>query len=642
MARLAPAPGRMVAKNSVFSPQRLRSLRIVGGFLDGTTLDFAAGLNCIIGGRGAGKTTALELTRFALDLLPDVQIDPAGRKRVEALLEENLRGGRIELVIETTEGMKYTISRAWGEEPIVLTEDGKATQITLRAGALFRADIYSQNEVEAIADRSASQLCLLDAFEIDRINAANEKIAQLLHDLSANAGEIQPLQARIAALSEELAALPSLNDKLRTFAAAGGNKAEVVNQAHGLKALRDRERRALDGIGQFLSDYSLRIDGFEGQIGSKVGVLFCRDVGTGPNEQIMGQVKLAILDCARDVDAVLTQARRRIGQAMDDLAESANDLIVRHNDQEVAFQHLIEQHQTAQGQAAERSRLEKARNDLLAKQRTLEELVTQLGTLQARRRELLRQVSMLRDQRFQLRRRVAATITQALEGIVRVSVVQYGNPEAYQELLMEALRNAKVKTGLVAPKLVQAFWPTRLVEVVRAGDAKTLMAEAQLNDEQTRKVMDALVNSPVLFDLETVELADLPKIELNDNGEYKESRALSTGQKCTTILPILLLDSDRPLLIDQPEDNLDNRFVFECIVGSIRQVKARRQLIFVTHNPNIPVLGDAERVLVLDSDGTAARLAKSGNVDDCKDDIVTLLEGGEEAFRQRLSRYAYT
>jgi ABC-type lipoprotein export system ATPase subunit len=153
--------------------------------------------------------------------------------------------------------------------------------------------------------------------------------------------------------------------------------------------------------------------------------------------------------------------------------------------------------------------------------------------------------------------------------------------------------------------------------------------------------MEALAHSPVLFDLETVELADLPRIELNDNGEYKESKALSTGQKCTTILPILLLDSDRPLLIDQPEDNLDNRFVFECIVGSIHQVKAKRQLIFVTHNPNIPVLGDAERVLVLDSNGSSARLARCGGVDECKDDIVTLLEGGEEAFRQRLSRYAY-
>ena len=576
-----------------------------------------------------------------MDALPAADLDPAGRRRIESLVEENLTGGRVEMTLETREGMTYTVTRSWGEAPIVLTEDGKATEITLKGGTLFRADIYSQNEVESIADRSAFQLNLLDAFEMERINATNGRIAQLLHDLAGNAGAIQPLQAKIASLNEELSALPSLNDKLKTFATAGGGNGDVINQAHALKSLRDREKRAVEGIGQFLSEYGTHLEGFEGQIGSKVATLFCRDVGTGPNEQIMAQVKLAVLDCGRDVDAAITQARRRIEQATEDLFETDANLTVRQNDQEMAFRHLIEQHQAAQGQAAERSRLEKARNELLAKQRNRDELVTQLDALQTKRREMLRQLSTLRDQRFNVRRGVAEMITGALHDTVRVSVVQYGNPEAYQELLLEVLRNAKVKPGLVAPKLVQAFWPTRLVEVVRLGDAKTLMAKAQLNDEQARKVMEALVHSPVLFDLETVELADLPRIELNDNGEYKESKALSTGQKCTTILPILLLDSDRPLLIDQPEDNLDNRFEFECIVGSIHQVKAKRQLIFVTHNPNIPVLGDAERVLVLDSNGSSARLARCGGVDECKDDIVTLLEGGEEAFRQRLSRYAY-
>jgi ABC-type lipoprotein export system ATPase subunit len=641
MGRLSSPPVRAHRAPVQSGVHRIRSLGVVGGFLDGTTFEFADGLNCVIGARGTGKTTALELIRFALDALPSPDTDPAGRRRIESLVEENLTGGRVEMTLETKEGMTYTVTRSWGEAPIVLTEDGKATEITLKGGTLFRADIYSQNEVESIADRSVSQLNLLDAFEMERVNAANSRIAQLLHDLAGNAGAIQPLQAKIASLNEELSALPSLNDKLKTFAAAGGGNGDVINQAHTLKSLRDREKRAVEGIGQFLGEYGTHLEGFEGQIGSKVATLFCRDVGTGPNEQVMGQVKQAVLDCGRDVDAAINQARRRIERVAEDLVETDASLTVRHNDQEVAFRHLIEQHQAAQGQAAERSRLEKARNELLAKQRNRDELVTQLDALQTKRREMLRQLSTLRDQRFNVRHGVAEMITSALHDTVRVSVVQYGNPEAYQELLLEVLRNAKVKPGLVAPKLVQAFWPTRLVEVVRAGDAKTLMSEAQLNDEQARKVMEALAHSPVLFDLETVELADLPRIELNDNGEYKESKALSTGQKCTTILPILLLDSDRPLLIDQPEDNLDNRFVFECIVGSIHQVKAKRQLIFVTHNPNIPVLGDAERVLVLDSNGSSARLARCGGVDECKDDIVTLLEGGEEAFRQRLSRYAY-
>jgi ABC-type cobalamin/Fe3+-siderophores transport system ATPase subunit len=106
------------------------------------------------------------------------------------------------------------------------------------------------------------------------------------------------------------------------------------------------------------------------------------------------------------------------------------------------------------------------------------------------------------------------------------------------------------------------------------------------------------------------------------------------------VLPILLLDGDRPLLVDQPEDNLDNRYVFETIVESLLKTKFNRQMLFLTHNPNIPVLGDAERVIVLDSNGVTARKANEGTVDECRIEIVTLLEGGARAFNARKRRYA--
>jgi len=70
-------------------------------------------------------------------------------------------------------------------------------------------------------------------------------------------------------------------------------------------------------------------------------------------------------------------------------------------------------------------------------------------------------------------------------------------------------------------------------------------------------------------------------------------------------------------------------------VASINQVKISRQLIFVTHNPNIPVLADASQVVVMQSDGRTAKPKLIGNVDDCRDEIISLLEGGEEAFRLR-------
>lgn len=84
-----------------------------------------------------------------------------------------------------------------------------------------------------------------------------------------------------------------------------------------------------------------------------------------------------------------------------------------------------------------------------------------------------------------------------------------------------------------------------------------------------------------------------------------------------------------------------NRFVFETIVEIIRKSKLTRQLIFITHNPNIPVLADAEHMVVLESDGEQSRKIAEGSVDDCKANIVMLLEGGETAFKARKNRYHY-
>lgn len=624
-----------------FGSHRLKSLTVIGGFLDGAAFDLSEGLNCIIGARGTGKTTVLELVRFALDALPAHDEDPDERRRIESLIAQNLAGGRVELTIETKDGLTYTVTRTEGEDPIVLDADGQATELTLGNGGLFSADIYSQNEVERIADRSLSQLNLIDNFNAEQIENTTNEIRHVQHSLAANAGQIGPLQGKIATLTEELGALPGVEEKLKGYVVTGGQDAKAINQTHELKALRDRERRAVDEMAERLTEFEENLGTYIGGIAEQATSIFSGDLGAGPNAAALTAVRKAMLDCSADVDRAVDTAVKRIKTARGLLMKAAQTLAAAHNQQELAFRALIEQHQAAQSKTVERTRLERTRNELLTKRRSRDELTQKLEALKRQRAELLRKLSDLRDRRFSIRRQVGGNITTAMKGSIRVSVTQAGDPSAYRDLLMRALKNAGLKPALVTPKLVNAFWPAQLADAVRSGDSRPLVEEADLSEAQARKVMESLAGSDTLFELETVELNDLPKIELNDNGEFKESQALSTGQKCTTILPILMLESDRPLLIDQPEDNLDNRFIFECVVNRIREIKGRRQLTFVTHNPNIPVLGDADKVFVLDSDGSTARLTRYGTVDECKSEIVTLLEGGEEAFLQRQKRYAY-
>ena len=617
---------------------RLQSVSIVGGFLDGQRFDLSDGLNCIIGARGTGKTTVLEFVRYAMDALP---ADGAARRRVESLVEQNLAGGRIEVAVRTKDGLAYIVSRSAGDDPVVLDEARNPTDLSLRSGGLFKVDIFSQNEVEAIADQASSQLDLIDNFEAERIASIEHRIRTLKADLNGNASKITPLQQKADAIAEELNALPGLNEKLKAFKAEGGDDAEAINQAHGLKALRDRERRAIASSNDLLAEVHRAIEGSMGKIGQRLATIFTDDMLKGPNAALLDEIRQGLQSCSNDVDRLLQKALERIQTESEAVEAASGKLDFAHKQQELKFQELIEKHKEAQGKAAERHRLEKVRNELLGKQREREQLLEQLKALRDKRAKLIEKLSELRDERFGVRQAIVDRINAALSPSIKVSIIQFGNSEEYRVLLEEALRESRLRRNVVAAKVVNAFWPAELAEAIKQRDAQALVDKAELNADQADKVMAVLTGSQVLFDLETVELIDLPKIELNDNGTLKETGSLSTGQKCTTILPILLMESESPLLIDQPEDNLDNRFVFENVVDKIGHIKQRRQLIFVTHNPNIPVLGDADRVFVMDSDGTTARKVAEGTVDHCKDSIVTLLEGGEDAFKRRKARYAY-
>ena len=120
---------------------------------------------------------------------------------------------------------------------------------------------------------------------------------------------------------------------------------------------------------------------------------------------------------------------------------------------------------------------------------------------------------------------------------------------------------------------------------------------------------------------------------------------LSTGQQCTAILHLLLLENIDPLIMDQPEDNLDNAFIADRIVAELRSAKIARQFLFATHNANIPVFGDAEWIGVLTAiDGQAAiPVEAQGAIDlaEVRDKSAIILEGGKAAFYQRKTKYGF-
>jgi ABC-type glutathione transport system ATPase component len=213
-------------------------------------------------------------------------------------------------------------------------------------------------------------------------------------------------------------------------------------------------------------------------------------------------------------------------------------------------------------------------------------------------------------------------------------------------MLTDGLKGARVRNhDEILDSLLQ-LRPEQLAQFVSSDDATGLDEACGFGQERARRILDAFRENIDPLALEVVEIQDQVRIELNvsttEEPIFKDAAELSRGQKCTALLPILLARRNTPLIIDQPEDNLDNHFIYETVVNSIQRLKGRRQMIFITHNANIPVLAEADMVIVLNSDGKKGYVERSGSIDQCRDQIVDLLEGGREAFELRRKRYART
>ena len=131
--------------------------------------------------------------------------------------------------------------------------------------------------------------------------------------------------------------------------------------------------------------------------------------------------------------------------------------------------------------------------------------------------------------------------------------------------------------------------------------------------------------------------------------DWRHTSRLSTGQRATAALLLLLLESEAPLIVDQPEDDLDNRFIANGIVPRLRNEKRLRQFVFSTHNANVPVLGDAELILGMDAEGDGesgvATIPEAwrGSIDcpEIQELVEGVLEGGKAAFETRRRKYGF-
>ncbi len=267
-----------------------------------------------------------------------------------------------------------------------------------------------------------------------------------------------------------------------------------------------------------------------------------------------------------------------------------------------------------------------ARQTSLAQQRT-----TRLDTAE-RAEEIL----------YETRAEVARSTTSQIANNVVVVVDHLADASEFRANLQEALRGTSTRLALIGA-VADRVLPRQLMEMIEDRDASGLAAVTEIAVDRAQKLIENLDTRETLQGLAQIQLTDSVDFRLTDGSVEKSVDELSTGQKCAVTLPIVLSERERTLILDQPEDHLDNAFlVTNVISGLISRGQNGAQTIVATHNANIPVLGSADTVIVLTSDGRVGSVDVRGSfdADDVVDRITRLMEGGRDAFARRSAFYA--
>jgi energy-coupling factor transporter ATP-binding protein EcfA2 len=618
----------------------VEKIEISGGFLPGLSINIPRGLTCIIGARGSGKSTLAEALRFAVSGMS------AAPKHCVDLIQANLAGGSLVTVTALAEGSnRYTIKRALKQQPVLLTADGRTINtVDLDRGTFLPLDAYSSPEIEAIADEvlGHTRRNLLDELRAGQMRGIEMSLAESSRALDANSDRIRATQRSIQDLTEQMEELGDVRARLNALAPSDREPSQDFVKLSRQQQINQREVAKLDAADRDFKSLSQTLSRLRSETEQAAKTRIAGEQSA--NAEILKRYDEQLATALGKIEKHVSAIGDGIRKAQEVLAGARASITQAHASHASELARLTELNQAASEQARVRAALEQQVAKLQGLEEQRLELTTELNTLLDQRKSLKANHILMRDQISTLREEVAVELQREAGERVRIRIMRHADHLAYQQMLVDALKGARVRNHDEILGTLMELRPEQLAQLIQTNDAATFEELTKFGGERTRKILDAFRASVDPLALEVIEIEDRIGIELNVSPDgrpnFKDAADLSRGQKCTALLPILLARRDSPLIIDQPEDNLDNHFIYETVVNAVQRLKRRRQMIFITHNANIPVLSEADLVLVMNSDGRVGRIEKSGTVDECREQIIDLLEGGRAAFELRSKRYA--
>lgn len=629
----------------------IESLRIAEAKLVGRSapleIVFNPWLTTIIGGRGSGKTSVLNLLRAALDRTVaagdvgarlDGFLQVGGRDRDGALTSDTK-------VIATyrKDGVRFRATWVTDDAGPTLEQEQNGAWVGAEGSVAARlpAQILGQGEVHETARQPRALLGIVDrASAVARAEWQQGFDAEVAAFLSLRA-QMRQVETTLARESDTRGELDDVRRSLEVFSSDEHRDAlstyqRRYAQEQAVERFIAQAREAIGGLASAAAELAapdLDEAPFEASEAADVAIRSLATTATSAVRTALAATGQAAAAANVAIDTFVASAD---GSAWKLAARAAHD----------AYNGLVADLQAAGVDDPQRY------GELVQRQETLEQRLEELAGQQAEADSLRRQADESLTRAMSSRGEISDRREAFLAGLlrdnplVRVDVERLGDVDGVRSDLRNLLgievsfeqdfdRLAGILRGGTGPVSERLKNLKRRIRAIAEGDTSIEVA-----DNRFRTRLEQL-NAETVDRLDTWFPEDrlVPSYSRGD-GRFEALSRGSAGQQNAAILAFLLSHGSEPIVIDQPESDLDNRLITDLVVAQLRQIKPRRQVILVTHNPNVVVNADAELVAALDLPAGEVLVSASGGLqeDHVRTVVCEIMEGGREAFEARYSR----
>lgn len=653
----------------------IRDARYMGLGRQSAYLPLNPYFNALIGGRGTGKSTIVHALRLAYrrekELPATSEAGQTFNRFNKVAKTRNDEGG-----LRTETAIQVQVQRDDTSYRLIWQQDGQGHAVEEWAAATgsfepsasqavteqrFPVRLFSQGQIAALAGDSQQALLKVidDAAGTQSQQAAFEEAKRAF--LAALA-QMRELEGKLQERESLTLSLQDIQRKLARFEGAD-HAAVLKNYQRTSRQSRELERQL-----EASAELATRLKVLAADLLAEDLPEGLFDTGEdGPALSLVQALHAAIDKARQDVESTAATLQER-GQVIRNELD-ASPWFARIGTAKAAYDQLkADLQQQGVSDPSEYGRL-------VQDNQRLETELKRLETLQKQHSDLREKAKALLDQVQSARRAISAQRTAFLQAtlqgnlFVRIELIPYSrDAQGIERSLREVLGAADGRyvddlyqeqegappKGLVADLLGMAdlveqpgAWDTAAFEQALLRQKKRLSQACRGHAEfggWFNKYLKAEADKRLEF-IDHI-LCWFPEdglqVEYSRKGDGRDFQSIgqaSAGQRAAAMLAFLLAHGNEPLVLDQPEDDLDNHLIYGMVVQQIRSNKLRRQLIIVTHNPNIVVNGDAELIHVLDFNHQC-HLKQSGSLQEkaMRNEVCQVMEGGEEAFERRYQR----